>query len=123
MNKPRIFLMLSMGLLAEGINSLIGQYGDLELAGTEADVRKAIERVRSIQPSVIIVDRHQLSPGGDITIEELFSACPEARVIALSLDENRLDLYNRHQVIAMEVDDLIRAIRRGEGERSSASPV
>jgi len=122
MNKPRVFVVLSMRLLAEGIQSLISQYDDLELIGTEADLGKAIDSIRSVQPSVIIVDRNQLSPSGEITIDKLFSACPEARVIAISLDENRLDLYNRHRVIAMEVEDLIRAIRRGGGVASSVSP-
>jgi len=121
MNKPRIFVVLSMRLLAEGIQSLLSQYEDLELVGTEADLGRAIDSIRSVQPSVIIVDRNQLSPAGDITIDELFRACPEARVIALSLDEDTLHLYNRHQVIAMEVDDLIRAIRREDSETSSAS--
>jgi len=121
MNKPRIFVVLSMRLLAEGIQSLLSQYEDLELVGTEADLGRAIDSIRSVQPSVIIVDRNQLSPAGDITIDELFRACPEARVIALNLDENRLDVYNRHQVSAMEVDDLICAIRGAGGETSSAS--
>lgn len=123
MNKPRVFVVLSMRLLAEGIQSLLSQYNDLELVGTEADLGRAVDSIRSVQPTVIIVDSNVLSPVGEITIDELFRASPEARVIALNLDENRLDLYNRHQVSAMEVDDLIRAIRREGGETASASMV
>ena len=121
MHKPRIFVVLSMRLLAEGIQSLISQYDDLELVGMEADLGRAIDSIRSVRPGVIIVHSNDLSPGGEIAIDELFRASPEARVIALSLDENRLDLYDKHQVTAMEADDLIRAIRREGGGASSAS--
>lgn len=121
MKKTRVFVALSMRLLAEGIQSLTSEYDDLELVGTEADLGKAIDSIRSVQPSVIIVDGNELSPGGEITIDELLCASPEARVIALSLDENRLDLYDKHQVTAREVDDLIRAIRREGGGTSSGS--
>jgi len=121
MNKPRIFVVLSMRMLAAGIESLLSQYDDLELVGTEADLGRAIGSIRSVQPTVIIVDSNVLSPVGEITIDELLRASPEVRVIALNLDENRLDVYNRHQVSAMEVDDLICAIRGAGSETVSAS--
>jgi two-component system nitrate/nitrite response regulator NarL len=116
MPPSRVFILYSHGLFARGVQSLLAREQEVEVVGMERDDRQALARIKALDPDVILVDsgarREEPSP----TISEIFQEAPSARVISLSLQENGIDIYDKHRIVACGPAELVQAIRRDESE-------
>src|SRR5688572_319798 len=70
-------------LLREGLILLLQQQG-FEVLGQAADGRHAVELVRQLQPSVVILDLSMPLLNGMDAARQIIAALPETRLIALS---------------------------------------
>ncbi|MCL4535535.1 MAG: hypothetical protein M1370_10305 [Bacteroidetes bacterium] len=116
MPRSRVFILYSHGLFARGVQSLLSREPLVEVVGVEKDDRQALDKIKSLNPDVILVDSGATRANTCLTIAEVFQEVPGARVISLSLQENGIDIYDKQRIVACGPGDLVRAIRRGDGE-------
>ena len=113
----RIFMLSSHPLFSQGVESLLRQETGLEIVGRETDMDKAIERIKELQPDVVILDSGD--PACDLTpaVMRILREGVGAKVIGLNLQDNTMCIYRGEQRVVEEVKDLVEAI-----ERSPLSP-
>jgi len=106
----RVFMFSSHSLFSRGVESLLRRETGLEVVGWEADVDKAVERIKELQPDVVIVDRGD--PGCDPTLAvmRILRQGVVAKVIGLNLQDNTIRIYRGEQRVVKEMQDLIEAI-------------
>jgi DNA-binding NarL/FixJ family response regulator len=113
MSRFRVFILYNHHLFARGVESLLSKEREVEVVGMERDQRQTLEKIRLLDPDVILVDSSTHPEASSITIPEIFQKAPNARVISLSLRENGIDIYDKQHVVASGPQDLLRVIRRG----------
>jgi DNA-binding NarL/FixJ family response regulator len=113
MSRFRVFILYNHHLFARGVESLLSKEREVEVVGMERDQRQTLDKIRLLDPDVILVDSSTHPEASSITIPEIFQKAPNARVISLSLRENGIDIYDKQHVVASGPQDLLRVIRRG----------
>ncbi len=108
----RIFILSSHLLFGRGVESLLHQETGLEIVGRETDVDKAIERIKELQPDVVIVD--SADPAGDPTpaVMRILREEVGTKVIGLNLQDNIVCIYRGEQRVIQGVKDLVEAIEQ-----------
>lgn len=108
----RVFILYSHGLFARGVQSLLAREQGVEVVGVEKDERDALGHIRNLSPDVILLDSSAQRGENCPAIAEIFREAPGARVISLSLQENGVDIYDKHRIVACGPEELVQAIRR-----------
>jgi len=113
----RIFMFSTHPLFGQGVESLLREETGLEVVGRETDVDKAVERIKELQPDVVIVDSGD--PGCDPTLAVtcMLREGVGTKIIGLNLQDNTMCIYRGEQRVVKEVKDLVEAI-----EHSPLSP-
>jgi DNA-binding NarL/FixJ family response regulator len=111
-SRSRVFILYNHHLFARGVESLLSREREVEVVGMERDHRQTLDKIRLLDPDVILVDSSTSPEASSVTIPEIFQKAPNARVISLSLRENGIDIYDKQHVIASGPQDLVRLIRR-----------
>jgi DNA-binding NarL/FixJ family response regulator len=106
----RIFILSSHPLFSQGVENLLRRESRLEVVGREVDVDKAMERIKELQPDVVILDGGD--PAYNLTIEVMHILREGAgtKVIGLNLQDNKMFIYRGEQRVVKEVADLVEAI-------------
>ena len=102
----RVFILSSHPLFSQGVESLLRQEPGVDIVGRETDVDKAIERIKELQPDVVILDSGDPTP-------ELMCILREGvgtKVIGLNLQDNTIGIYRGEQRVVKSIEDLIEAI-------------
>ena len=116
----RVFLLSCHPLFGQGVESLLRRETGLDIVGRVADVDKAVDRIRELQPDVVIVD------GGDPTydpasvVARIVGEGLQTKVIGLKLQDNTICIYRSEQRVIKEVKDLVEAIENNPSESMSA---
>jgi DNA-binding NarL/FixJ family response regulator len=113
MPRSRVFILYNHHLFARGVESLLSKEREVEVVAMERDHRQTLDKIRLLDPDVILVDSSTHPEASSVTIPEIFQKAPNARVISLSLRENGIDIYDKQHVVASGPQDLLRLIRRG----------
>ncbi len=113
----RVFILLKLPLLGQGVETLLRQQAGSEIVGRETDTNIAIERIAELQPDVVLVDNGD--PASDLveTVTRILKMETPVKVIGLDEKVNKLYLYHREQREANSVKSLVDAIN------SQLSPV
>ena len=106
----RVFILSSHPLFGQGVESLLRREAGLEIVGRETDVDKAVERIKELQPDVVILD--SADPACDPTpaVMRILKEGLGTKVIGLNLQDNTLCIYRGEQRVVKEVKDLMEAI-------------
>jgi DNA-binding NarL/FixJ family response regulator len=105
----RVFLVDDHRLFLAGVRSELGS--SVAMVGQATDVVSAIERIRDVEPDVVLLDVHMPEGGGLAVIEAIGRTNPEVRFLALSVSD-----------AAEDVIAVIRAGARGHGGDAVFSP-
>jgi DNA-binding NarL/FixJ family response regulator len=89
MQKIKVLIADDHAILREGVKALLRLAEDIEVVGEAADGRQAIERVRSLDPDVVLMDIAMPGLGGLEAALELKKEGARARVLILSQYEDR----------------------------------
>ena len=108
----RVFILYSHGLFARGVQSLLAREQGVEVVGVEKDDRGALRRIKDLSPDVILLDSSACRDEPCPAIAEIFQEAPGARVISISLQDNGVDIYDKHRITACGPEELVQAIRR-----------
>jgi DNA-binding NarL/FixJ family response regulator len=95
-------------MFGRGLESLLRENAQLDIVGQETDIKHALERIRELQPDVVILD----SDESDLEVAHLLKVSPAIKIIGLSLQNNSLYVYRASQRVTRGVSDLMDAIRQ-----------
>lgn len=117
-NDLRVFLVDDHAVVREGLKALINAEPGIKVIGEAADGLTACEYVATLKPDVVVMDVSMPGLTGSQATERLRRECPEVKVIALTVHEDKG--YIRQLLAAGAVgyvlkrtapEELIRAIR------------
>jgi DNA-binding NarL/FixJ family response regulator len=104
--KTRIFVISDHLMFGQGLESLLRQEAELDIIGQETDFSQAIERIKELQPDVVILDSDDAAP----KVASILGASSGVKIISLSLQDNNLYVYQARQRVTKDVIDLLEAI-------------
>lgn len=118
MNPTRVFILASQTLFAEGVQSLLSEQPGIEVIGVasctpgngpDPDVFKQIQ---ASGPDVVIVE----ATGGEKShlVAQVLECALSAKVIGLTLEDNRIYTYYQEMKQGRSVEDLVEAIHAPE---------
>lgn len=118
----RILLVSRQSLFSSGLQSLLTHQAKVEIVGQEADPAHAIERVKELQPDVVIVDNDPSAGDSAAFALNVLRAGMKVKVIGLGLKDNALYIYRKERRIAHGVEDLMEALETDLAVSDLASP-
>ncbi|HEY0319989.1 MAG TPA: response regulator transcription factor [Pyrinomonadaceae bacterium] len=118
MEKLKILLADDHNLICAGLAALIDRESDMEVVGQARNGNEALQKAHELHPDLIIMDINMPELGGIEAAALINEKCPEVRVLALSVHE---DKYHLRKVLRegaagylpkrAAVSELIQAIR------------
>lgn len=84
----RVLIVDDHPLVAEGIQSILESYDDIDVVGTLSNGRHAVEQVGTLQPDVILMDLNMPELGGLGATEILLERAPDTRILILSMHDS-----------------------------------
>ena len=84
----RIVIVDDHPMVAEGIQSILESYEDVEILATLGNGQAIIDRVESLAPDVILLDLNMPGLGGLTTTEIILEKRPETRILILSMHDS-----------------------------------
>ncbi|TAK29739.1 MAG: response regulator transcription factor [Chloroflexota bacterium] len=85
----RVLLVDDHDILREGLRSLLGLQDSIHVVGEAADGREAIERVRELQPDVVIMDIAMPVMDGLEATRRIKKDSPDTKVLVLTQHSNK----------------------------------
>jgi DNA-binding NarL/FixJ family response regulator len=89
MNKVRVILADDHAVVREGLKRLIESEPDIDVVGESEDGRGAVDQARKLAPDVAVLDVTMVPVGGLQATREMREHCPNTRVLALTVHEDR----------------------------------
>src|SRR4051812_16162234 len=89
MTKLRVYLADDHVVVREGLKALVNAQPDMEVAGEAADGETACEQVPQLRPDVVVMDVSMPGVGGARATEQLRKACPQSKVLVLTVHEDK----------------------------------
>jgi two-component system NarL family response regulator len=84
----RIAIVDDHPMVAEGIQSILESYDDIEVIATLANGREAVDRLNDLAPDIVLMDLNMPEIGGLTATEMLLEANPETRILILSMHDS-----------------------------------
>ncbi|MGJ8615574.1 MAG: response regulator transcription factor [Sulfitobacter sp.] len=75
-------------MVAEGIQSILESYDDIDVVGTLSNGRELIEQLVDLAPDVILMDLNMPELGGLSATEIVLERSPDTRVVILTMHDN-----------------------------------
>ena len=89
MTQPiRIVIVDDHPMVAEGIQSILESYDDVQVIATLSDGGEIIDQVETLNPDVILLDLNMPGIGGLSATEILLERRPETRILILSMHDS-----------------------------------
>ena len=104
----RIVVLAHKSLFADGIVSqLRARASQVEVEKVDAGSENALERVRALQPQVILLDVNDADVFRRCPVPEILQATPGARVIQLDPNSDDILIYRAHSQRARGISELV----------------
>ncbi|PNG24761.1 response regulator transcription factor [Methylocella silvestris] len=114
----RVFLADDHPVVLAGVKALIGADPEMTIVGDACDGRSALSLATELKPDIVILDISMPGLNGTKVAELLRAACPQSKILALTVHEDRgylrqlLELGVAGYVLKRSAaEELIRAIR------------
>jgi hypothetical protein len=105
----RVFIVASHPLFAQGVESLLDGQSGLAVVGRGIAELGVIDKIRELRPDVVVLDAD--SDAQTSLLPVLLRENLGVKLVGLTLEDNRIDIYYQHQIIGTDVGDLIEAVR------------
>jgi DNA-binding NarL/FixJ family response regulator len=87
--KLRVFLADDHAVVRAGLKALVSSENDMEVVGEAADGKKALAQITDLRPEIAVVDVSMPGLDGGRLTEAITQCCPEVRVVALTVHEDK----------------------------------
>src|SRR6056297_2273767 len=84
----RILIVDDHPMVAEGIQSLLESYDDIDVVGTLGNGQDAVDRVNELKPDVILLDLNMPGLSGLNATEMILEERPDTRIVILSMHDS-----------------------------------
>jgi two-component system NarL family response regulator len=84
----RIAIVDDHPMVAEGIQSILESYNDVEVIASLSNGREIIDQIADLNPDVILLDLNMPGIGGLSTTEILLERRPDTRILILSMHDS-----------------------------------
>ncbi|KUP92283.1 response regulator transcription factor [Tritonibacter horizontis] len=84
----RVLVVDDHPMVAEGIQSILESYSDIEVVGAASGGREAIAQAEDLSPDVILMDLNMPDVGGLSATEIILERRPQIRVLILSMHDS-----------------------------------
>ena len=84
----RIIIVDDHPMVAEGIQSILESYPDVEVIATLSDGTQIVEQVTALSPDVILLDLNMPGLGGLSATEIILERRPDTRILILSMHDS-----------------------------------
>ncbi|MCW9042331.1 MAG: response regulator transcription factor [Pseudopelagicola sp.] len=84
----RIAIVDDHPMVAEGIQSILESYDDIEVIATLCNGREAVDKLGALGPDIVLMDLNMPEIGGLTATEMLLEAYPETRILILSMHDS-----------------------------------
>ncbi|MGX0975464.1 two-component system nitrate/nitrite response regulator NarL [Roseovarius sp. MBR-51] len=84
----RIVIVDDHPMVAEGIQSILESYDDIEILASLCNGQAIIDRVEALDPDVILLDLNMPGLGGLTTAEIILEKRPDTRILILSMHDS-----------------------------------
>jgi DNA-binding NarL/FixJ family response regulator len=118
MSKLRVFMADDHAVVRAGLKALVNAQSDMEVIGEAGDGLATCELVAQLRPDVVVLDVSMPKMNGAEAAERLKHDCPQVKVLALTVHEDKGYLRQLLQAGSAgyvlkraAADELIRAIR------------
>jgi hypothetical protein len=109
MNLSRVFILASQPLFAQGVQSLLSGQPGIEVVGFAVVGPDTFAQVQAAAPDVVIIEA-----GGEEQsrlVAKVLKSIPGAKVVGLTLEDDRIHTYYQQMKHGRRVEDLLEAIR------------
>ena len=90
MNLPiRVVIVDDHPMVAQGIQSVLESYSELEIVGTLNNGRAVVEQLETLNPDVVLMDLNMPEMGGLTATELVLERRPGTRVLILSMHDSQ----------------------------------
>lgn len=89
MSKLRVLLADDHAVVREGLKRLVESQADMHVVGEAADGREAVDKALELGPDIVVMDVSMGPVGGAQATRELRKRCPQTKVLALTVHEDR----------------------------------
>ncbi|SLN36239.1 Oxygen regulatory protein NreC [Falsiruegeria litorea R37] len=84
----RVLIVDDHPMVAEGIQSILESYDDIEVVGTLGNGQEAVDQTGTLKPDVILMDLNMPGLGGLSATEILLERAPDTRILILSMHDS-----------------------------------
>jgi len=102
----RVLILSRWRLWGRGIENLLCQEAGLQVVGCEIDLDKALERIRELQPDVLVLDSDDPAP----EVLRILRQEVGTKIIGLNPEDNTMCIYRGEQREVRRIEDLVEAI-------------
>lgn len=90
MNSPttRVLIVDDHPMVAEGIQSILESYDQIEVVGTLSSGQEAVDQATELGPDVILMDLNMPGLGGLSATEIILERLPDTRILILSMHDS-----------------------------------
>ncbi|MBM1219157.1 response regulator transcription factor [Ponticoccus sp. SC2-23] len=75
-------------MVAEGIQSILETYDDIEVVGTLCNGQEAVDRIETLEVDVVLLDLNMPVLGGISATEMMLERMPDTRILILSMHDS-----------------------------------
>ena len=88
----RVVLVDDHAVVREGLKFLVNSQNDMRVIGEAADGERAWDLAKELSPNVVVMDLSMPGMGGSEATERIRRDCPEVKILALTVHEERVYL-------------------------------
>lgn len=109
-------------LLANGIEDVLRQEGNVEILGWETDPDQALRAIAQIHPQVVLLAGAHAAEAFAPAVMAVLKGDSPVKVVEVTLESNTMHIYGKELCVVEEVKGLLEAIEQSAVRKNEAPP-